>query len=247
MITELDPIDVGFPDPSQALVQPNGLLAVGGDLSPQRLIEAYTIGIFPWYSEGEPLMWWSPNPRAIITPSSLHISRSLARVLKKNDFKIRWNTNFKRVVQACAAPRVHSPGTWILPEMQYAYLKLHELKVAHSIEVWRDEQLIGGLYGVALGPFFFGESMFSTETNGSKIAITSLVCSLAPFGLECLDCQMMTNHLQTLGAFEEGRNQFTRRLKKTLISKYDRQVKEEQLSQQELIRKSVLNIYLDQA
>jgi leucyl/phenylalanyl-tRNA--protein transferase len=247
LITALDPNDIGFPDPSEALSQPNGLLAVGGDLSPHRLIEAYRVGIFPWYSDGEPLMWWSPNPRAIITPDSLHTSRSLVRVLKKHDYEVRWNTCFQQVIKACAAPRLQSPGTWILPEMQDAYLKLHEHKVAHSIEIWRDEQLIGGLYGIALGPFFFGESMFSTATNGSKIAIATLVTSLAPFGLECLDCQMMTHHLQTLGAFEEDRNNFTTRLKKALNSQTDLTVSEEQLPEQDLIRKSVLNIYLDQA
>lgn len=247
LISELDPKSVRFPDPSQALEQPNGLLAVGGDLSPLRLIEAYRVGIFPWYSEGEPLMWWSPNPRAIITPASLHTSRSLSRTLKKMGYEIRWNTAFDAVVQACAAPRVDSPGTWILPEMQCAYLRLHELKVAHSIEVWRDQHLIGGLYGIALGPFFFGESMFSAATNGSKIAITTLVSTLAPFGLECLDCQMMTNHLETLGAFEEGRIEFTGRLQKALTSQIDQSVSEEDVPKQELIHKSVLNIYLEQA
>ncbi len=189
-----------LPDPETALVEPNGLLAIGASLSPRRLEAAYRAGIFPWFSPGEPILWWSPDPRTVITPAGLHISRSLRKALRRQDYQITLDTAFAQVITACAALRADQPGTWITPEMHTAYCQLHEAGIAHSIEVWRDNDLIGGLYGVSLGHAFFGESMFSRAANGSKIAIAWLMRQLKAWGFDFLDCQLPTPHLLSLGA-----------------------------------------------
>ena len=197
-----------LPDPETALADPNGLLAIGGSLSAQRLEAAYRAGIFPWYSPGEPILWWSPDPRAIIPMGEFHVSRSLARALRRLDYTVSLDQAFDAVVQACAAPRADQPGTWITPEMQTAYRCLHRVGLAHSIEVWRDGTLIGGLYGVSLGRAFFGESMFSRATNGSKIAMAWLCAQLRAWDFHFLDCQMPTEHLFRLGAQTLPRRRF---------------------------------------
>ena len=189
-----------LPDPQTALTDPNGLLAIGGSLSPSRLEAAYREGIFPWYNPGEPILWWSPDPRTILRPDALHISRSLAKVLKRRDYRVTLDTAFDAVVAGCAAPRADQPGTWITREMQAAYSRLHVLGLAHSIEVWRAETLVGGLYGVSLGAAFFGESMFSRVSNASKIAMAWLCAQLRAWDFHFLDCQMPTAHLLRLGA-----------------------------------------------
>ena len=188
MITLLDANSCEFPDPYHAS-DDMGLLAFGGDLSAERLVSAYRQGIFPWFSLQDPIMWFSPNPRALITPNQLHVSKSMARFLRQHSYDVRWNTAFAQTMSLCAAPRAGQSGTWILPCMQQAYLELHQMGVAHSIEIWHDQVQIGGLYGVCLGPFFFGESMFSHQKNASKLALISLVQRLASQGLVFLDCQ----------------------------------------------------------
>lgn len=190
------------------MTDPEGLLAIGATLSPQRLESAYRRGIFPWYSPGEPILWWSPDPRAIIVPARFHVSRSLQRQLRRRDHHVSLDTAFEAVVAACAAPRLDQPGTWITPEMADAYCRLHERGLAHSIEVWRDDRLIGGLYGVSTGRAFFGESMFSHATNGSKIALAWLLCQLDIWQFDFLDCQMPTDHLLSLGAETLPRRRF---------------------------------------
>ncbi|RZU98110.1 leucyl/phenylalanyl-tRNA--protein transferase [Spiribacter vilamensis] len=201
-----------LPDPETALAEPNGLLAIGASLSPQRLESAYRNGIFPWYSPGEPVLWWSPDPRALITPSGFHMSRSLRRQLRKTDYQVSLDTAFEAVIAACAAPRLDQPETWITPEMADAYYDMHTLGLAHSIEVWRGKRLIGGLYGVSTGRAFFGESMFSHATNGSKIALAWLLRQLGEWGFDFLDCQMPTEHLLSLGAEVVPRKRFLLRL-----------------------------------
>ncbi|HEY9051521.1 MAG TPA: leucyl/phenylalanyl-tRNA--protein transferase, partial [Gammaproteobacteria bacterium] len=163
-----------FPDVDQALKEPDGLLAIGGDLSPVRLLNAYKHGIFPWYTEGEPILWWSPDPRCVLFPNKLNISRSLKKTLKKKPFDIRMDTAFAEVMLACAEPRPGQSGTWITPDVFQAYTHMHELGYAHSIECWQQDQLVGGLYGMAIGQMFFGESMFSRVTDASKIALVHL-------------------------------------------------------------------------
>ncbi len=197
-----------LPDPETALHEPNGLLAIGASLSPQRLEAAYREGIFPWFGPGEPILWWSPDPRAILAPGELHISRSLRRALNRRDYQVTLDTAFDRVVEACAAPRVDQPGTWITPDMQAAYSRLHVLGLAHSIEVWCSGDLIGGLYGVSLGQAFFGESMFSGASNGSKIAMVWLCAQLQAWGFHFLDCQMPTAHLLSMGVHCIPRQRF---------------------------------------
>jgi len=189
-----------LPDPDSALTEPEGLLAIGASLSPQRLEAAYRRGIFPWYSPGEPILWWSPDPRALIQPAGFHISRSLQRQLRRRDYHVSLDRAFEAVIAACAAPRLDQPGTWITPEMADAYCTLHARGLAHSIEVWRNDRLIGGLYGVSTGGAFFGESMFSHAANGSKIAMAWLLCQLNAWRFDFLDCQMPTDHLLRLGA-----------------------------------------------
>jgi leucyl/phenylalanyl-tRNA--protein transferase len=198
----------GFPPLEQALTQPNGLLAAGGALDPQWLLTAYRQGIFPWYSPGEPILWWSPDPRLVLLPDELHISRSLRKTLRRRPFELRVDSAFSAVIEACAAPRAPATGTWISAEMRAAYLAMHELGYAHSVECWRDGRLVGGLYGMALGRVFFGESMFSVATDASKVAFAHLVRFLRTRGYAIIDCQMKTAHLMSLGAREITRQQF---------------------------------------
>ncbi len=202
-----------FPPLNTALANPNGLLAVGGDLSPRRLIEAYRHGIFPWFSEGEPILWWSPDPRMVLFPGELKISRSLRKTLKKDNYEIRVDSAFSEVMQACAQPRNECAGTWIHAEMISAYAALYEMGLAHSIEVWIGGELMGGLYGVAQGKVFFGESMFSRVSDASKIAFVHLVKQLERRGFRMIDCQMKTAHLASLGGREIPRKEFSQKLK----------------------------------
>jgi leucyl/phenylalanyl-tRNA--protein transferase len=197
-----------FPPVEQALKEPDGLLAAGGDLSPERLLAAYRRGIFPWYSRGQPILWWSPDPRAVLSPREMKVSRSLAKTLRNAGFEVRFDTVFGEVMRACGALRPE--GTWISREMRDAYLRLHRLGHAHSVEVWRDDQLVGGLYGVALGRLFFGESMFSRERDASKVALKHLCDRLIARDYVLIDCQMATTHLQSLGAKLIPRSEFTR-------------------------------------
>lgn len=202
-----------FPPIERALSSPNGLLAAGGDLTPQRLLAAYSRGIFPWFSAGEPILWWSPDPRMVLFPEALKISRSLAKTLRNKAYEVRADTAFRAVMTACAlAPRGGQFGTWINPPMIAAYTRLHELGHAHSIETWMDGELAGGLYGVAMGRMFFGESMFSTRTDASKIALSHLTRQLETWGYGMIDCQMSTPHLASLGARELSRREFSIRL-----------------------------------
>jgi leucyl/phenylalanyl-tRNA--protein transferase len=205
--------DAPFPPLTSARKEPNGLLAVGGDLTPKRLLEAYRRGIFPWFSEGDPILWWSPDPRMVLVPGELKISRSLAKALRNRRFEIRFDSDFDGVIRACAAPRDGQPGTWITPEMRNAYLRLHRLGYAHSVETWIDGELAGGLYGVALGAAFFGESMFARARDASKIALVHLVRKLEADGYGMIDCQMRTEHLASLGAREIPRARFSRQLR----------------------------------
>ncbi len=204
-----------FPPPESALKQPNGLLAAGADLSPERLLAAYRQGIFPWYCEGEPLLWWSPDPRMTLIPSALKISRSLAKTLRNRDYEIRFDSAFADVMQGCANRGVNASAaaTWITSDMCAAYQRLHELGYAHSAETWIDGKLAGGLYGVALGRMFYGESMFTRERDASKIAMVHLVRHLQREGYGMIDCQMHTQHLATLGARAIPRSDFSRRLR----------------------------------
>lgn len=209
-----------FPPVESALKEPNGLLAAGGDLSPQRLLEAYSKGIFPWFNEGDPILWWSPNPRMVLFPNELKISRSLRKTLNKDHYQIRTDCSFSQVMQACAAPRKEQAGTWIHPEMIAAYTALHEMGLAHCVETWVDGVLVGGLYGVALGEVFFGESMFSRIPDASKIAFVHLVKQLQYWGFGLIDCQVRTGHLASLGAREISRREFSQKLE-TLITQLE--------------------------
>lgn len=208
----LEPHNLNFPAASEALATPNGLLAVGGDLHPDRLLAAYRQGIFPWYEEGQPLLWWSPDPRTVLHPSSVHLSRSMRKFLRKSRFVVTFDRTFPAVIQACAAPREYADDTWITPAMQQAYTELHRLGHAHSVEVWEDDQLVGGLYGIALGKAFFGESMFSLRSNASKTAFIALASRLQKLGCELIDCQMPTDHLDSLGAQQISRADFINRV-----------------------------------
>lgn len=201
-----------FPDVQTALNEPDGLLAMGGDLTPQRLLNAYRSGIFPWFSEGEPILWWSPAQRATIEPRNCHISSSMKRLIRKKDFTVTINHAFPEVINCCAQPRTTQAKTWITKEMLTAYIKLHHCGAAHSIEVWQEDKLVGGLYGVAIGRIFCGESMFSHVSNSSKIAFIALNQHLSRFAGTVIDCQMQTAHLQSLGVQEISRNQFIRKL-----------------------------------
>lgn len=193
-----DPPD-GFPDPATAATEPDGLLAMGGDLDPERLLAAYRRGIFPWYEAGQPILWWSPDPRAVLLPADLRVSRSLRRTLRSGRFRVSVDQAFPAVIAACASTREDS-GTWITPDMQRAYGRLHQLGHAHAIETWQGDELVGGLYGIAIGRVFFGESMFSTATDASKVALCHLVGMARSHGLELIDCQVATGHLQSLGS-----------------------------------------------
>ena len=202
-ITWLDPSDcnTSFPDVEQALQNPEGLLAAGGDLSVTRLLNAYRHGIFPWYEDGQPILWWSPNPRGVLYTDKFRISTSLRKTLRKHSWTVTFDGDFKKTVIACAAPRSYARGTWITNEMTKAYTALHEQGHAHSVELWDyQERLIGGIYGVLIGKMFFGESMFSFQTNASKVALAYLVSHLQHWGFPLLDCQLPSAHLASLGA-----------------------------------------------
>lgn len=202
-----------FPPLELALIEPNGLLCAGGDLSAQRLLLAYRQGIFPWYSAGEPILWWSPDPRMVLVPSQFRVSRTLRRTLRAGQYRIRLDSCFHGVIHACAStPRNGQAGTWITEEMQAAYGKLHELGFAHSVETWRDDKLVGGLYGMAIGRMFYGESMFSHATDASKLALAHLTRYLAAQDFGLIDCQMNTPHLASLGAHEIPRSEFIEHL-----------------------------------
>jgi leucyl/phenylalanyl-tRNA---protein transferase len=200
--------DDPFPAVDSALVDPNGLLAAGADLSPERLVDAYAHGIFPWFNDGDPILWWSPDPRMVLFVNELHVSRSLRRVMASGAFSVTADQAFAEVVAGCAAPRRDEDGTWITDDMSRAYERLAAIGLAHSIEVWQDAELVGGLYGVALGRMFYGESMFSRVSNGSKVALVCLVRQLRRWGFELIDCQMSTPHLASLGAREIARAEF---------------------------------------
>lgn len=203
--------DLRFP-PVEAAT-PEGLLAIGGDLRPERLLEAYRHGIFPWYSDDQPILWWSPDPRTVLFPAKLKISRSLRKTLRQGKFRVSFDQAFGEVMRACAGGRGNQPpGTWITPEMLDAYTRLHTLGHAHSVEVRDDGQLVGGLYGVALGAAFFGESMFSRATDASKVAFAHLVRQLEAWGYTLVDCQVASAHLFSLGAEEIPRAEFLARL-----------------------------------
>ncbi len=197
-----------FPLPDSALAEPNGLLAFGGDLSPPRLLAAYRRGIFPWFSAGEPILWWSPDPRCVLHTERLHVDRSLRRQLAGKRWTLTIDRAFAEVMRACAAPRVHDSGTWITPEMIDAYVHLHALGHAHSVEVWDDERLVGGVYGVAAGKLFCGESMFSAASGGSKIALIALAQLLHAMGFPLIDTQVANPHTLSLGAEEIPRVEF---------------------------------------
>lgn len=212
-LTPTSPPD-SFPQPVTALRDPNGLLAAGGDLSVARLLYAYRHGIFPWYNEGQPILWWSPDPRAVLFPEQLHISRSLCKTLRQGDYEVSIDTAFHEVIRACAGPRRNQPdgGTWITAAMQAAYSELHRQGYAHSLEVRMHGELAGGIYGVAVGGIFFGESMFSRRSNASKIALVSLVRQLHAWGFGMLDCQIPSQHLARLGSVNISRTEFLERL-----------------------------------
>lgn len=212
MIPWLHPLRLEFPPVENALREPDGLLAAGGDLSAERILAAYRQGIFPWFNPDEPILWWSPDPRCVLFPERLHVSRSLRKALRKQAFRVTFDSAFEQVIAACAAPRAYAKGTWISPEMQRAYCRLHWLGHAHSVEVWQDSELIGGLYGLALGGIFFGESMFSNRPNASKIGFVHLVEHLKKWGYALIDCQVYSDHLASLGADEIPRAEFITRL-----------------------------------
>ena len=199
MLYRLSHAHIDFPPAHDALQEPNGLLAIGGDLSPARLERAYRSGIFPWFEAGGPILWWSPDPRAVLMPGELKISRSLRKRLRRGDYRVTIDTAFAQVVQACAAPRAKADGTWITDDMEAAYVHLHELGYAHSIETWRHDQLVGGLYGVSWGAAFFGESMFSRADDASKVAFCHLHALAIAHDFAFIDCQMPNPHLNSLG------------------------------------------------
>jgi len=201
-----------FPPVERALKEPNGLLAAGGDLSLERLLDAYRHGIFPWFSRGEPILWWSPDPRMVLYTGELKVSRSLAKNLRNKGYRVTADTAFDRVLRGCAGPRRGATGTWLSAAMQKAYLALHRAGHAHSVETWREDDLVGGLYGVAVGRMFYGESMFSTATDASKVALVGLVQALVARGFPLIDCQMKTPLLASLGGREIPRAAFLRAL-----------------------------------
>jgi leucyl/phenylalanyl-tRNA--protein transferase len=199
-----------FPPLENALLEPNGLLAAGGDLSPQRILAAYRRGIFPWFGVGDPILWWSPDPRMVLYPAEIRVSRSLRKSLRRDDYEI--DTSFRAVMEACAEPRDGQPGTWIVPAMIDAYCRLASLGYAHCVETWRDGRLVGGLYGIAIGRAFFGESMFARATDASKIALVHLARQLERWEFGPIDCQMRTSHLESLGARQISRAAFSQGL-----------------------------------
>ena len=205
-----------FPPVHSALKDPDGLLAWGGDLDPERLIQAYLRGIFPWYSQGQPILWWSPSKRCVIVPDQLHVSRRLARTIRKKDFRITADLAFADVVSACAAPGPQRTSTWITSEIASAYMQLHVLGLGHSIEIWRGDHLVGGIYGLSMGGMFFGESMFSAGRDGSKLALVALCRAMQRWSFDLLDCQIPNPHLLSLGAVSVPREQFLKQLQFSL-------------------------------
>lgn len=206
--------DTPFPDTSEALDDPNGLIAAGGDLSPERLLSAYKKGIFPWFSDDQPILWWTPSPRAVLKPENIHISKSLKKRIKRDDFKITADQAFDEVMFNCAHIERHNQdGTWITDDMLFAYQQLYLKGHAHSLEVWQDEKLVGGLYGIAIGKVFFGESMFSHATDASKLAFVALAQRCQAWGFAIIDCQVTNPHLLSMGVTEIEREQFEHYLK----------------------------------
>ncbi|CAK0738393.1 leucyl/phenylalanyl-tRNA--protein transferase [Gammaproteobacteria bacterium] len=207
----IDPLNDNSPFPAveHALTDPDGLLAAGGTLSPQRLMIAYRQGIFPWYNVDQPILWWAPDPRSVLYPERLKVSRSLHKTLRKGYYRVTFDTAFRQVIKGCAAPRAGVRGTWITPGMLCAYTSLHERGIAHSIEVWEDQDMVGGLYGIALGRVFYGESMFSRRTDASKVGFVYLVHQLRRWEFAVVDCQVQSVHLQSLGAETIPRREFT--------------------------------------
>jgi leucyl/phenylalanyl-tRNA--protein transferase len=201
-----------FPPVERALKNPNGLLAAGADLSVERLLDGYRRGVFPWYSNGQPPLWWSPDPRMVLFCEDLNVTRSLAKSVRNKGYEVRIDTAFPEVLRGCAEPRKHEAGTWLGPDMRVAYSRLHSEGYAHSFETWRGNELVGGLYGVALGRMFYGESMFSRATDASKVALVTLVHELKRRGFPLIDCQMHTPLLESLGAREIPRREFLRAL-----------------------------------
>jgi leucyl/phenylalanyl-tRNA--protein transferase len=221
-LTLLDSQHPVFPHPENALRDPDGLLAVGGNLSVNTLLSAYHQGIFPWYEEGQPVLWWSPAPRAVLFPEHLHVSRTLRRSWRRGDWRVAVDTSFLQVVESCAAPRAKASGTWITPEMKAAYLALHRSGHAHSVEIWSRDRLVGGLYGVMVGSVFCGESMFSREPDASKVALTALAGMLLDQSSDSLiDCQIINEHLLSLGAVAIPRREFLARLMLLRDRKFD--------------------------
>jgi leucyl/phenylalanyl-tRNA--protein transferase len=206
--------------PPAQLARNNGLLCVGGDLTPERLILAYKNGIFPWFSENDPLLWWSPDPRLVLFPDKIHISKSLNKTIKKKPFIVRVDTAFERTINACSTlPRKENNGTWLVDEMIAAYITLHKKGYAHSIETWQDEKLVGGLYGISIGHTFFGESMFSLQKNASKIALVSLAAHLKNHNFDLIDCQVTSDHLIHMGAIEISRQSFLEIIEPSVLKK----------------------------
>ena len=212
----LDTPETQFPSPDSASEE--GLVAVGGEITTVRVLSAYRQGIFPWYSEDQPVLWWSPEPRAVLYPDEIKISRSLKKTLRKKNMRVTADQAFGEVIKACAGPRIQSPGggTWITDEMMVTYTQLHEMGYGHSIEVWLDEKLVGGLYGLALGSAFFGESMYSHAPDASKIALVHLAKYASSTGIDFIDCQLPTEHLSSMGAIDISRNEYLATLKDAL-------------------------------
>ena len=211
----LDQSSIDFPPTERALDDPNGLLAVGGDLSPERLIQAYRKGIFPWYNEGQPILWWSPSPRMVLYPDQMHTGRTLRKLAKKKLFTVTVDQAFREVIDRCATvSRNGELGTWITEEMADAYAHMHEIGIAHSVEAWHGNKLVGGLYGIGLGKVFFGESMFSEVSGASKIAFATLVLQLKKWDFKLIDCQVHTEYLESFGATEIDRKEFESQLAK---------------------------------
>jgi leucyl/phenylalanyl-tRNA--protein transferase len=211
-MSERLPDTTSFPPVEAALRDPNGLLAMGGDLSLERLLDAYRHGIFPWFSPGEPILWWSPDPRMVLEPDQIRVTRSLAKRIRNSGFESRVDSAFAEVMRACAMPRGDDAGTWISPAMVAAYTRMFDAGYAHSVETWHEGVLVGGLYGVAIGRMFFGESMFSRMPDASKVALVRLARQLRQWGFGMIDCQMETAHLASLGARTMPRAMFTARL-----------------------------------
>lgn len=216
MLTWLQRNSLDFPPLNKALREPDGLLAAGGDLSAERLVRAYRHGCFPWFQDGQPILWWSPDPRTVLFPEELHVSRSLGKLLRQQRYRVTFDQDFAAVIKACAEPRSYAQETWITRQMQDAYRQLHEQGYAHSVEVWDGDALVGGLYGLAMGQLFFGESMFSRADNASKVGFATLVERLKAWGFVLIDCQMPTQHLQSLGARSISRQDFAQYLHRHL-------------------------------